>query len=137
VQVLTTDESGTAWQQHGTFSLALADAKGSARPAVEVADALALGVLDRLVRVELSPGPRIKGKATYEIRLDNASPLVLRGLAVAGAGSAADTAARPSLLLGISLPPQKHLAVPVSARAVERLKLKEGIQNLGADLAKL
>jgi hypothetical protein len=83
----------------------------------------------------LSPGPRIKGKATYEIRLDNASPLVLKGLAVAG--SAADTAVRPSHLLGISLPPQKHLSVPVSAKAVERLRLKEGIQILGADLAKL
>jgi hypothetical protein len=83
----------------------------------------------------LSPGPRIKGKATYEIRLDNASPLVLKGLALAG--STADTAVRPSHLLGISLPPQKHLSVPVSAKAVERLRLKEGIQILGADLAKL
>jgi hypothetical protein len=135
VRVLTTVESGTAWRHRSTFSLALADTKGSVRPAVEVADALALGVLDRLVRVELSPGPRIKGKATYEIRLDNASPLVLKGLAVAG--SATGTAVRPSHLLGISLPPQKHLSVPVSAKAVERLRLKEGIQILGADLAKL
>jgi hypothetical protein len=110
-------------------------ANGSVRPTVEVADALAHGVLDRLVRVELSPGRRIKAKATYKICLDNASPLALRGLAVAG--SAADTAVRPSQLLGISLPPLKHLSVPVSAKAVERLSLKEGIQILGADLAKL
>jgi hypothetical protein len=135
VRVLTTDESGTAWRHRSTFTLSLADTQGSVRPAAEVADALALGVLDRLVRVELSSGPRVKGKATYKIRLDNASPLVLKGLAVAG--SAAETAVRPSHLLGISLPPQKHLSVPVSAEAVERLRLKEGIQILGADLAKL
>ena len=68
-RVLTTDATGTTWRAVGKFSLALADSKGTERPAAEVADALALGVLDRLVRVQLTPGPRIKGKATYKIRI--------------------------------------------------------------------
>src|SRR5262249_41983875 len=99
------------------------------------ADALALGVLDRLVRGGLSPGSRIKGEGTYQIRVDNARPLVLKGLALAG--SAADTAGNPSPLLGNRLPPAKHPALPLGAKVVERLRLKAGIQILGADLAKL
>jgi hypothetical protein len=134
-RVLATDETGTAWRAVGKFSLALADSKGTERPAAEVADALALGVLDRLVRVQLTPGPRVKGKATYKIRIDNGSPLVLNGLALAG--SAADPEAKPSLLVGISLPPQKHLVVPASGEVVQRLRLKQGVRVLSADLGGL
>jgi hypothetical protein len=124
-RVLTTDEAGTAWRAVGKFSVALADSKGTERPAAAVADALAEGLLDRLVRVQLTLGPRVKGKETYKIRIDNSSPLVLHGLALAG--SAADPEAKPSLLLGISLPPRKSLAVPASSEVVHRLKLKQGI----------
>jgi hypothetical protein len=124
-RVLTTDEAGTSWRAVGKFSVALADSKGTERPAAAVADALAEGLLDRLVRVQLTPGPRVKGKETYKIRIDNASPLVLHGLALAG--TAADPGAKPSLLLGISLPPKKSLAVPASSEVVHRLKLKQGI----------
>jgi hypothetical protein len=135
VRVLTTDEAGTAWRAVGKFSLALADSKGTERPASEVADALAEGILDRLVRVHLTAGPRVKGKETYKIRIDNGSPLVLHGLALAG--SAADPEAKPSLLLGISLPPRKSLAVPASSEAVHRLKLKQGISVRAVDLSGL
>jgi hypothetical protein len=134
-RVLTTDEAGTAWRAVGKFSIALADSKGTGRPAVEVADALAEGLLDRLVRVQLTPGPRVKGKETYKIRIDNGSPLVLHGLALVG--SAADPDAKPSLLLGISLPPRKSLAVPARSEAVNRLKLKEGIRVQAIDLSGL
>jgi hypothetical protein len=133
--VLATDEGCAAWQQRGTFALELSDAKGNARPAAELADALAAGVLDNLVRVELAPGPRIKGKPTHKVRIDNNSPLVLGGLALAGA--AADPEASPALLLGISLPPQKRLFVPASTKVVERLKLTQGIRVLAAGLAEL
>jgi hypothetical protein len=52
-----------------------------------VADALAEGLLGRLVRAQLIKGPRVNGKATYQIRVDNASPLILNGLVLAGPGS--------------------------------------------------
>jgi hypothetical protein len=135
VRLRTTDESGTAWRAVGAFSLPLTDPEGAARSAAEVADTLAQGVLDRLVRVELSTGPRVTGKATYKIRLDNLSPLVLNGLALAP--SAGDPAAKPSLVQGIGLPPRKHLAVPASAEAVERLGLKKGIRVLAAAFGEL
>jgi hypothetical protein len=106
VRVLTTDESGTSWRNAGDFSLALGDANaiGTERRLAGIADALAEGLLNRLVPGQLTQGPRVKGKETYRIRIDNASPLVLDGLALAG--SAADPKAKSSLLLGISLPPQ-------------------------------
>ena len=139
VRVLTTDETGNAWREAGKFSLALGDAnatvKGTERSPAAIADALAEGMLARLVRVALTEGPRVKGRQTYKIRIDNGSPLVLDGLALAP--SAADPEANPSLLLGISLPPMKSLAVPVSAEVVERLKLKRGARVLSADLSGL
>ncbi len=108
--------------------------KGAERSAEEIADALAENLLDRLVRVQLTPGPPpVKGKATYTIRIDNGSPLVLHGLALTG--SAAGPVAKPSLLLGISLPPKKHLAVPVSSEVVRRLKLKQGVSVQAVDLS--
>jgi hypothetical protein len=135
VRVQTTDEAGTAWRSVGKFSLALADSKGTERSAAEVADALAEGILERLVRVQLTAGPRVKGKETYKVRIDNGSPLVLHGLALAG--TAADPEAKPSLLLGISLPPRKSLAVPASSEVVRRLKLKQGISVQAISLSGL
>jgi hypothetical protein len=89
------------------------------------------------VRVELDTGPRVKGRETYKVRIDNASPLVLDGLALAP--PEADPAAKPSLLLGISLPPRKSLAVPASPEVVQRLKLrpKQAVRVLSADLSGL
>ena len=81
------------------------------------------------------PGPRVKGKETYRIRIDNASPLVLDGLTLAG--SAPDPTEKPSLLLGISLPPRKSLAVPASAEVVNRLRLKQGVRVQAVDLSGL
>ncbi len=55
-------------------------------------DGLAEAMLSRLVRAQLVKGPRDKGKVTYGIKIDNASPLILHRLAVAGAKSQADEA---------------------------------------------
>jgi hypothetical protein len=131
--VLIPDEAGTAWRTVGKFSVALADSTGAEPAATEIADALAENLLNRLVRVQLIPGPRVKGKETHKIRIDNGSPLVLHGLALAG--SAADPEAKPALLLGISLPPKKSLAVPASSEVVRRLKLKQGISVQAVDLS--
>jgi hypothetical protein len=135
VLVLATDEAGTVWRAAGKFSIALTDSKGTGRPAVEIADALALGVLDRQVRVELSPGRRVKGQPTYKVRIDNGSPLVLNGLALGG--STADPEAKASLLLGIGLPPKKSLAVPASTEVVKRLGLTQGVRILAVNLTEL
>jgi hypothetical protein len=135
VRVLATESSGSSWRDVAKFSLALADSKGAERPAAEVADALALGMLERLVRVELTPAPKHKGKAAYTIRIENGSPLVLSGLALAGPG--ADRETKPSLLLGIALPPKKSLTVPARAEVVKRLRLTEGARILAVDLGEL
>jgi hypothetical protein len=135
VRVLSTDETGTRWRPAGDFDLAHTDPGGTERPAVEIADALARGILDRLVRAELLPGPRVKGKPTYRIRIDNGSPLVLTGLALAAPTS--DPEAAPSPLLGLALPPKKRLAVPASPEAVRRLRLAEGVRIEGVALSEL
>ncbi len=53
---------------------------------------MAEGVISRLVRAQMTQRPesREKGKLIYLIRIDNASPLILSGLAIQGAGSKAD-----------------------------------------------
>jgi hypothetical protein len=135
VRVLATDETGTSWRSAGKFSLALADSRGAERPAAKIADALAVGVLERLVRAELTQGPRVKGHPTYKIRIDNGAPLVLNGLALCG--PAADPEEKPSLLLGIGLPPKKSLTVPARAEVVKRLRLTEGARILAVDLGEL
>ena len=48
------------------------------------------GILNRLVRAHLSKGVKDKGKMHYELRVDNASPLVLNGLAALGVASSPD-----------------------------------------------
>jgi hypothetical protein len=92
-------------------------------------------MLARLVRVALTEGPRVKGQRTYKVRIDNRSPLVLDGLALAP--PAAKPGAKPSLLLGMSLSPMKSLAIPVSNEVVNRLELKRGARALSANLSGL
>jgi hypothetical protein len=133
--ILATAPAGSSWRTVGKFSLSLDDPEGAERPAPEIADALAAGLLDRLVRVQLIPGPRGKGKEAYKVRIENGSPLVLRGLTLAG--SADDPDAKPSTLLGIGLPPGKSLTVPVRSEAARRLGLKQGLRVEAADLGGL
>jgi hypothetical protein len=145
VQLACSDPKGQAWVTTGKFRLAVApeppevpaDAKVSARRlrAMVVADALAEGVLSRLVRAQLAKGPRVGGQETYRIKLDNASPLVLHGVMLGGVASQSE--ARPSALAGFSLPPRKSLTLPAGAAMVERLGLKDGVRTLAADLGSL
>ena len=48
-------------------------------------------------------GPQVKGKATYQVRIENASPLILNGLAVLGTGDAEGEA--PKELSASASPP--------------------------------
>ena len=93
------------------------------------------GILNRLVRAHLSKGVKDKGKTHYEIRVDNASPLILNGLAVLGAVSKADE--MPKFLVGICISPRRSLTVPASEEVVKELGLKKGIRLVGLNLSGL
>jgi hypothetical protein len=133
-EVLASDERGAAWLPMGQFRLRLARDGSGRRPAADFADALAEGILGRLVKVELSKAGDAKGKASYRIRIANASPLVLNGLAVAGPGG---EPGRSSALFGLGLPPRRSTTVPATPRLVERLGLKDGLRAIAADLGGL
>ena len=77
----------------------------------------------------------MKGKLTYGIRIDNASPLRLNGLAAVGVESGKDVEAH--VLAGISIPPRRSMTVPASEEAVKELRLKHGIRVTALDLSGL
>jgi hypothetical protein len=149
VSLGTSDSRGTSWVSSGKLSVPLAreipskTADGKELTAEEqselrtvyLADSLAEGVLSRLVRAQLTKGPRAGGKETYRIRLDNVSPLVLNGVALTGQNATTDV--RPTGLAGISLPPLKSLTLPATSDVVDRLGLKDGVKAIAADLSAL
>ena len=106
VQVICTDGSASKWAPFGKFSLPLS-ASTAKFEAAKFGEALAEGVLGRMVRAQYMRGPTVKGKATYQVRIDNASPLVLNGLAVLGTET--KTEEQPKELSGICIrPAAKH-----------------------------
>ena len=83
VQVTSSDATARNWVPLGKFTVPVVLDQGKFDVG-RFANELALGMLNRLVRVELSKGVKDKGKMHYQLRIDNASPLVLNGLAAAG-----------------------------------------------------
>ena len=136
VQVLGSSADATRWVSFGKFALPIARAKGQF-DALRFADDLSEGLLNRLVRAQLSKGPRVKGKETFRVRIDNASPLILNGLAVLGAGESSGEAAVPKELAGISIAPRRSMTVPATEEVVKLLGLKKGIRVVAADLSGL
>ena len=100
------------------------------RDAVRLSEAVTEGILSRLVHVQLSHGPRDKGKETFRIKILNESPMILNGLALGG--SAVDADNPPSVLAGLSVPPLKSLTVGASVEMVKRLRLKDGTRAFAA-----
>src|SRR5262249_27872318 len=49
--------------------------------AARLGDAVAGALAQRLVRIKLSKGPRVKNRESYRIKIVNESPLILNGLA--------------------------------------------------------
>ncbi len=92
-------------------------------------------MVSRLVRISFGHGPRLHGKETFRIKIINDSPLLLNGLAVSGLQAKDDLS--PSVLQGLSLPPQKSLTVSATPEEVKRLRLKEGARVVAADLSGL
>jgi len=152
VKLSASHPSGTDWVLVDRFRLKLSElerrpdepAKDTSSGTVEqqrerssarLADALAGTMVERLVRISFSRGPRVHGKESFRIKIINDSPLILNGLAVSGSEVAEDLS--PSVLQGLSLPPQKSLVVAATPEEVKRLRLKEGTRVVAADLSGL
>ncbi len=142
VQLASSDPTASAWAPVGKFDLPVALDESGQVKALEFNDALAAGLLDRLVKVSVRKGPASGGilpaapktAGAYVIRIENYSPLLLNGLAVSG--MKAKEGEPVKLLLGISLSPRRTFAVPVTAESVERLGLKN-IKPVALDLSGL
>jgi len=134
VQVASSDKSAKNWGLLGKFSLPTAAVKGKI-DTVKFVDGLAEGILNRLVRTQLTRGPREKGKETFKLRIDNASPLILNGLAVLGTENKDDVI--PRVLSGIALSPRRTMSVPASEEVVKTMGLKKGIKLVAIDLSGL
>ncbi|WP_406697400.1 hypothetical protein V5E97_00940 [Singulisphaera sp. Ch08] len=133
VQVATSDGPARSWAAAGKFTLPLSRKKTGELDVAAVADGLAEGILDRMVRAQLSSGPRSKGKPTYKIKIENASPLILNGIAVLGKENGNDS----KILSGISISPQRSMTLPATEEMVKSLGLKKGIRVIAADLSGL
>jgi hypothetical protein len=139
VDLASSDERGRRWVSRGSLTVAVptgdsgAGEVGSA--ATELVDSISAGLLEKVARVTLIKGPRSKGKETYIVRIDNGSPLILSGLAIAGAESSQPTPF--AALAGLSVSPSTSLRLPISLEMVDRLGLKERARVVAADLGGL
>jgi hypothetical protein len=135
VQVMSSDASAQNWVPFGKFTVPVT--KGEEKFDVRRFTAgLTEGVLNRLVRAQVTKGTvQDKGKRLYQVRIENASPLILNGLALLGTESAENE--EPKELLGISVPPRRSLTVPATEDAVKSLGLKKGIKLVALNLSGL
>jgi hypothetical protein len=124
------------WKSMGKFSLPVPlDAAGKPDQA-GFGDKLAEGILTRVVRVRLIKGRKgIEGQATYTVQVDNISPMILNGVSMIG--GLAKPSEPPRYLLGVALPPQRSLQLPINPGTVEAQGLKKGMHLVGVDLSAL
>ncbi len=136
VQVLSSDASASNWVRVGKFNLPLVHGQEKF-DATRFADGLAEGVLNRLVRAQVIKGAttREKGKLIYQIRIENASPMILNGIALLGTGS--PDGETPKVLTGICVSPRKSFTIPADEKVVKALGLKKGIKLTALDLSGL
>ena len=127
VQVSSSDAVAQAWVNFGKFSVPVTQENGKVDVA-RFADALSEGILNRLVRAQIIKGSatKDKGKLVYQLRIDNASPLVLNGLAMVGTASKDDE--MPKVLPMISVSPRKSLTVPTNEERGQNPGPQEGGQ---------
>jgi hypothetical protein len=135
VQVASSDGMARSWMAFGKFALKTKGTDG-AFDAARVADGVAEGIISRLVRAQiLKEKTRDKGRLVYLIRIENASPLILSGLALQSAAEKADAPTR--VLTSLGIPPRKYLTIPASEDVVRALGLKQGIRVSALDLSGL
>ena len=136
VQVLGSDAVASSWVAFGKFNVPVAQGQEKF-DATRFANDLAEGVLNRLVRAQVIKGAttREKGKLVYQIRIENASPMVLNGLALLGTDSPEKET--PKVLTGICVSPRRSLTIPANEEVVKALGLKKGIRLTALDLSGL
>ncbi len=130
----SSDGAASNWVALGKFTVPVIEEAGKFDVG-RFTDELAEAMLNRLVRVQLSKGVKDKGKMHYQLRIENASPLVLNGFAAVGATSKPEETAK--VLSGISLSPRRSMSVPASEEVVKELGLKKGIRLIALDLSGL
>jgi hypothetical protein len=135
VLVSSSNATAQSWVPYGKFNLPVARKDGKL-DAAKFADGLAEGVLNKMVRARVSKGAKkVKGKSTYTVRIDNASPLILNGLAVLGVDDA--EAANPRQLAGFSISPRRSMTVPATEEVAKQLGVNKSARLVAADLSSL
>jgi hypothetical protein len=134
IQVVTSDGNAQDWLASGKFSLKTKDSGGKF-DAARLADGVAEGIISRLVRVYEFQKFHDKGKLIHVLRIENASPLILSGLAIQGATSKSDETSR--VLTSLGIPPRKYLSLPASDDVFRTLGFKQGIRVTALDLSGL
>ncbi len=136
IQISSTDAPAQSWLVFGKFSVPVKQVNGKF-DVERFANDVAEGMISRLVRAQKIEGTARdkKGKLLYQVRIDNASPLVLNGIALLGTTSTENEV--PNVLTMISISPRKSLNVPMSEQAVRTLGLKKGIRVVALDLSGL
>ena len=132
VQLSGSDARAEGWVALGKFTVPIAAARWTRR---SWPTRLPRGCSAGWSGPQLVKGPRAKGKLTYRLQINNASPLRLNGLAAVGVESKED--AKPRVLTGISIPPRRSMTVPASEEVVKTLGLKRGIRLTAIDLSGL
>jgi hypothetical protein len=135
-QVASSDALAQKWVLFGKFSLPVTRDKEKF-DVRRFAEGLSEGILTRLVRAQVIKGSatKDKGKLIYQLRVDNASPLILNGLKVVGTASKDDESAQELSMISVS--PRKSLTIPASEEMVRSLGLKKGIKIVALDLSGL
>jgi hypothetical protein len=136
VQVASSDAAAANWVKFGKFSLPLPK-DGGKLDLAKFDDSLVEGVLNRLVRAQLIKGAstKEKGKLIHQLKIENASPMILNGIALLGTTSKPDEL--PKVLSGVCIPPRKSMTVPASDEVVKLLGLKKGTKVVALDLSGL
>jgi hypothetical protein len=135
VQMAKSDATASDWVAVGKFTLPIEREKGEVK-GIAFADALAGEILGRLVRVQVSKTTQMaKGKPVYKMQIDNASPLIINGLAILGSTPKDGEAAK--VLQGISIAPFRRLTLPATSDMVEQFGLRKGVRVMAADLSGL
>ena len=135
VWVESSNPKGDEWAPAGKFTLPIVrDASGTIK-AEDVATSIGEGLLSRLVRAQLMKPHRVNSRLVYEVRVDNASPLILNGIAISG--SSASPNESPSVISGICVSPHRSTSLPATPEQVQKLGLKQGLRVVAVDLSGL
>ena len=124
---MASNENASGWLPFGKFSLPITREAGKFK-VDEFADSLTEGILNRLVRAQLTKGPKTTGKDAYRLRIDNAR----RSSSTAWVSREPQRmiTSRRERLSEMCIPPRRSFTVPVSESVVKLLELKKGASGV-------